>query len=131
MSIPWRETFAIVKAHLLAQGCAAEDRDYQCMYRVFCEDGTVRKCAAGCLIPDDKYDKNMEGSQVLTDDPTKPGDAKLLGSAGKVIAAFGHDMTLVLDLQNIHDSFDPPQWPQEQNNLYSEYETHERNIPYN
>jgi hypothetical protein len=55
-----REIFDRVKAHLLAQGRPAIGRDGGCAYRG--KDGRGdTSCALGCLIPDDVYDKSIEG----------------------------------------------------------------------
>jgi len=57
-----QEVFDIVSKHLLAQGKASVDHNSDkttpfCMYRN--PDGL--KCAAGALIPDDKYNTIYEG----------------------------------------------------------------------
>jgi len=38
--------------------------DVECAYRMKCEDGTVKKCAVGRLIPDHRYDSSIEGYTV-------------------------------------------------------------------
>lgn len=57
-----QEIFNTVAKHLLKQGKAAthEGKPYDCAYRG--QGGT--KCAVGCLISDDVYDKKMEGLYV-------------------------------------------------------------------
>lgn len=57
-----QEIFDTVARHLFTQGKRATDFEQSynrtvCRYRT--SDGL--KCAAGCLIPDDKYDPKMEG----------------------------------------------------------------------
>ena len=98
-----QELYNRVVAHLLAQGCAAKEwvvhfRGIQsklCRYRT--ADG--KKCAVGCLIPDDRYTPDLEG-KTATQEP--------------VAAAAGlepHNFQLAARLQCIHDSVEPDQWP--------------------
>lgn len=54
-----QEMFDKVAEHLLKQGGPAwDDKDGACKYRA----PNGRKCAAGCLIPDNMYRKEWEGS---------------------------------------------------------------------
>lgn len=61
-----QEVFDRVATHLLKQGrkaLAPPSRSFEapkCMYRLECEDGTVLRCAVGCLIPDDRYEERIE-----------------------------------------------------------------------
>jgi hypothetical protein len=41
-----------------------DEKGYNCAYRIKCEDGTVKKCAVGRLIPDHLYDSSIEGYTV-------------------------------------------------------------------
>jgi len=50
------------------------------------------KCAAGSLIPDDRYSPMMETRGVSDDQP-----------AGIVLAELGYDLRFVGDLQIVHD----------------------------
>lgn len=62
-----QELFNIVSAHLLKQNSKSTTRvewDDHCVYRG--DDG--KKCAIGCLIPDDKYSTDMEGQNCHADD---------------------------------------------------------------
>jgi len=94
-----QETFDTVVAHLRQQGRKAEaprkSYGYFCTYRS--PDG--RKCAAGCLIPDDEYDSVMEGKFVH--DP---------GVVRDCIERHGHDVKLVRALQVVHDADDVSAW---------------------
>ncbi len=57
-----QEIFDTVVGHLFEQGRPARPINrHLCQYRHVADDGTVLKCAAGFLIPDDVYDKGMEG----------------------------------------------------------------------
>jgi hypothetical protein len=95
-----QETFDIVARHLLTQNERAAHGG-NCYYRL---DGL--KCAAGILIPDDKYREEFEDSPVLYESERE--DSSSL--AGEVIASEGHDLILVQKLQNIHDNHDPMGW---------------------
>lgn len=88
-----QETFNTVVTHLRNQGCKSQD-DKQCMYRG--PNGT--KCAAGCLIPDSKYDPSFENSQVTE------------SRIATVIRSEGHDLFLVRELQKIHDNVPTQGW---------------------
>lgn len=85
-----QEVFDKVATHLLKQGvCSADDdNDRECLYRG--PNGTM--CAAGALIPDDKYDPILEGFPVT--DP-------------RVWSVLGLDdclKVLVFELQCVHDT---------------------------
>lgn len=90
-----QETFNIVKNHLLKQNQPCVDNIFNGKYR---HNGL--KCAAGCLIPDDKYDPSMEGVTVY-------------GVFFKDPDFFGHDKRLVGYLQDIHDMYPVKDWEKE------------------
>lgn len=86
-----QETFDLVVKHLLEQGVPSfSDLGLECRYRL-AEGGRVLKCAAGFLIPDDKYDPSYEGRSVV--------DVRI----HELIASLGHDPYLVGSLQAAHD----------------------------
>lgn len=87
-----QEVFDQVARHLLTQGKQSIDSDeVRCMYR----SGSL-KCAAGCLIGDDEYQPEMEG-----------WDWSALVSKGK---APGTNLTLIIDLQCLHDRVGGGRW---------------------
>lgn len=97
-----QQIFDVVALHLLTQNAKSLDESgKQCMYRG--EAG--RKCAAGVLIPDDKYSFNLEAKSV---------------SAAVVRAALGlseyeiPELLLIQKLQNLHDNstIEPEEWPE-------------------
>jgi hypothetical protein len=55
-----KEIFDKVVAHLLTQQAQSKNHYGDCLYRS--PDGL--KCAVGCLIPDELYDKEIEGAAV-------------------------------------------------------------------
>jgi hypothetical protein len=98
-----QETFDTVVAHLRKQGCKARNDKAECCYRT----GDGKMCAAGCLIPDAKYDPKMEKHGV-------PTNAQNASSANVLIAkaleSEGHDLLLVRDLQGVHDNREVSDW---------------------
>ena len=58
-----QEIFDKVLTHLVKQGRPARNED-GCVYRTVTPKGEVLKCAVGCLIPDEAYDKKIEGKRV-------------------------------------------------------------------
>lgn len=88
-----------IEQHLIQQkrraGAVAEDGEFKCKYRT----STGDMCAAGCLIPDDKYKEDMEGSAV-----------RFIAKRGNEV--FPSDITPgeLSDWQHYHDS-----------TLYTEY----------
>ena len=91
-----QEVFDHVTQHLLKQGKKAISAIGACQYRVETAEG-VLKCAAGCLIADDEYNRMFE---YLT--------WKNLVKDGKVPS---DHCQLVCDLQKIHDREFPEDWP--------------------
>lgn len=87
-----QQTFDTVVSHLRKQGKRALSDYGKCAYRG--RDGTM--CAAGCLIPDDKYERSFEGASVF-------GIANLF-------TELGHDLALISELQSIHDGEFPRDW---------------------
>lgn len=100
-----QETFDAVVTHLRQQNARAMDKYEGCAYRG--DNGT--KCAAGCLIPDDKYSKELEGRSMYSN---VCGEEKIT-DAGRLIVELGHDIDLVYELQLMHDGHDPENWENE------------------
>ena len=108
-----QELFNRVVAHLRAQGCAAKEwvtrsngaKSNLCRYRT--ADG--KKCAVGCLIPDDRYTPELEGKTA-----TQEAVAAAAGLEG-------HNLQLATRLQVIHDWIDPREWPEQLKQLAAEF----------
>lgn len=104
--------FNYVKNHLLTQNeksirhYATTNNDL-CVYR---NNNNTKACAAGCLIPDDKYDPSFESknsffiSTLNYLDGSKPSPVK----------------NLIRRLQHIHDNSKVEEWPAKLDNLYKE-----------
>lgn len=86
-----QEIFDQVTAHLLAQN-ARSSNDSVCLYR----DPVGHKCAAGCLIADDEYRPEFEGTSWVA-----------LARQGQVPGAHAK---FIRELQNVHDIWSPPRW---------------------
>lgn len=67
-----------------------------CAYRT--ESGL--KCAAGHLIPDEKYYSELEGNSIYDPESFRDGES---GVKCLVCHELGHDQSLVSRLQNAHD----------------------------
>ena len=91
-----QEVFDQITQHLLRQGKAAKSATGACKYRAETVEEGVLKCAAGCLIADDEYDRLFES--ITWDD---------LVSGEKVPSAH---YQLIWDLQIIHDTVIPKDW---------------------
>jgi len=103
-----QETFNKVKEHLLTQNRKSYDTYVGCMYRS--ADGL--KCAIGCLIPDELYEDRFEGLGVM----------ELLRKSTNLRALFdGLDVIFLMDLQIVHDTKDPKDWPECLNHLATVY----------
>ena len=104
-------TFNRIVSHLRRQGTKAESRELTtqviaCMYRT--PDG--RRCAVGCLIPDNRYDPAFEQTGVggmNEADGERDNDVTLL------MLELGHDLELLIDFQAIHDTRTVNQWEPE------------------
>lgn len=88
-----QDIFDTVVKHLFAQGKQALDHDGDCVYR----SPTGLKCAVGCLIPDDKYDPELESRTIRT-----------LLNRGVLPLEYSPHRMLLGALQGVHD--DPDNW---------------------
>jgi hypothetical protein len=87
-----QQVFNQVAEHLMKQARPSKQLDggkEYCAYRATVEDGTVLKCAAGCLIGDDEYSPDMEGFTW-----------RKMVQKGKIPS---DHLRLIMDLQNVHD----------------------------
>lgn len=87
-----QKVFDQVAAHMLDQDRQAISETGACMYLMTAEDGTLLRCAAGCLIADDEYKEEMEGNDWACLDVPEAHSA------------------LISDLQSIHDCHSPEYW---------------------
>ena len=113
-----REVFDKVKAHLLTQGGRAT-RFGRCAYRG--DNGT--KCAVGCLIADEHYDRDTcEGAGSL-----HPNVQVALERSGIDLGLYlpnGYPLwNLLSALQRVHDLQFPECWPEALDALEQKYFT--------
>lgn len=92
-----QQVFDIVKVHLLIQNKPSEIND-RCRYRSTV-DGKELKCAAGVLIPEEFYSKDLEGSSWcrLVKESNFPSE----------------HFDLICELQSLHDYFPPEYWEEQ------------------
>ena len=102
-----QETFDTVANHLLTQNKRSvvymgDDQRESCAYRT--PDGLM--CAVGCLIPDDKYTKDVEGVNVrgLAD---QDQEAQMIPK----ITDSDDEFHFLMAIQDIHDGINPIDWP--------------------
>ena len=96
--------FDTVREHLLQQGEASLNVLHnQSAYR----GAGGRKCAIGCLIPDENYDARLEGKPVRRVAVVRAIDAKF-GCTEKDARGY-----FLYDLQGIHDWNDSTEWARE------------------
>ena len=86
-----QKTFETVAKHLFQQGKQATDEAGSCVYRAY--DGS--QCAVGCLIPDELYVKELEGTAVGNIFRKFPEIVDFIGS---------ENLSMLARLQHIHDS---------------------------
>ena len=95
-----QQVFDQVATHLLTQNAKALAWSGGCQYRLLLDDGTVLKCAVGCLIADNEYGSKIEG--------------ELYGSNGfNEFFGFKHEvphLTLLRSLQSLHDRHSVKYW---------------------
>ena len=96
-----QEVFDHISFFLLKQGRKSGYHDsagFECAYRG--DNGT--KCAAGCIVEDEKYDSAMEGKSWFNDynDDTVTDKFGITHSHGKLITS----------MQIIHDSAEVEEW---------------------
>ena len=108
------EIFLKVKIHLLTQGRRAtrlgdKQNETLCAYREPLDDGTVRSCAVGCLIPATEYRPSFEG-QSATSDPILDVLSRVVG---RKIKRGEPTATMLYRLQGIHDDYPPHKWMNE------------------
>lgn len=95
-----QQTFDIVAVHLLEQHARAKNIRGENTYIV---PQTSRKCAAGCLIPDGRYNPAFEDKVVKA--IVGIHFAEEMGGSW-----FGHNTAFVAKLQHLHDYVAPSRW---------------------
>jgi len=88
-----QELFNTIAEHLMKQNAQSINEDGNCLYK----DAEGRKCAVGCLIPDDLYDAEIEGRMIVW-------DGAIYHLLLKVIPDVDREGAILLrELQKVHD----------------------------
>lgn len=110
-----QQVFDYVVAHLRKQGRKSalgaierEGGQASCQYRMTANDGTVLRCAAGCLIADSEYIAAREGSSwaYLSGVYDK---ADIIIPLKETRVPNQHAL-LIKSLQHVHDNIEIPLW---------------------
>jgi len=80
-------------------------------YRTEQPDGRVFRCGAGCFLPDERYDSNMEGWAVVN-----------FRNRFFNYEPAGRKMELLQALQRKHDQYDIEEWEDQWKNVAKEFE---------
>ena len=106
MTMTMQQTFDKVVTHLLTQGRRASSAKYGCAYRA----GDNLSCAVGCLISDEAYTPELEGSNVGADIVREAMIASGLDLFDLVDIHIARCDTFYGRLQEIHDHHDVDGW---------------------
>lgn len=104
-----QEIFDKVVTHLLTQNKRSTAFSGSCQYRG--QNGAM--CAVGCLITDEVYDSKFEGWNIR--DADIKNALELSGVPVEQSHQYGYGSLFLLleGLQNIHDTIEPCDWPEE------------------
>lgn len=101
-----QDTFNAVASYLLRVNRQALSSKGMCLYRSD-QAGSAPYCAAGCLIPDSKYNKKIEDMSC---------------NDREIASLFeGHNLNLLLDLQICHDQYDVQLWDAKLQSIANDY----------
>jgi hypothetical protein len=121
-----QETFNIVYKNLKTQNDFSTNFKGECAYRGV----NGKKCAAGWLIPDEKYNSALEEAICWNDfddpndEPDYDYDDKIMNIM-QILQDEGHDPKFVRELQIIHDEnirWGFQSWESDMRNLAEEYD---------
>jgi hypothetical protein len=97
------DVFNYVKEHLLKQNEKSVDpHTLSCYYRAYNQEGKTLMCAVGCLMDDNNYMYEFENSS--------PSDLRVRRAIEGSIINWEYNVSLLSELQNIHDEYDPDNW---------------------
>jgi hypothetical protein len=113
MTMSIKQIINKVGNHLLKQNAKSIDSDNACRYR----GDNGMSCAIGCLLPDEMYDPLIEGKGVVSDILK----ARLKHVVGVKNSSRIQKLTLLGELQNLHDMYFVEHWPEELAKLKIEY----------
>ena len=101
-----------VYSHLLEQSSNWEDTDTVCAYRAIRHDGKFYMCAIGCLIPEEIFEKDYN-TQLCIEVLLKLDEkvSSLFYSSDDSKQTKDNWISLLGQLQTMHDAMPPNQWP--------------------
>ena len=98
------DVFNYVKQHLLDQNEKSLDpHSLSCYYRALNEQGKTLMCAIGCLIDDNFYSEKLENCSPNDSDVKKAVE-------NSIFSDWEYNVSLLSELQNIHDEYEPDFW---------------------
>ena len=113
MTMTIKQIIDKVENHLLKQNAKSVNSGDSCRYR----GDNGMSCAIGCLISDEMYDPSIEGKGVLS----AILKSKLTHVVGVQNTAKNQKLSLLGELQNVHDMYFVEHWPDELAKLRIEY----------
>lgn len=105
------EVFEKVRFHLLTQKSKSHVAPGLCVYR----GSNGSKCAVGCLIKDEFYNPSFEGKACNHVTIVNALVASEVESYDKQM------LRMLLNLQDIHDNFDPEHWERLLTDFYNAF----------
>lgn len=113
-----QDTFNQVYLGLAAQGFKqSANRRGDCLYR----GPNGLKCAAGQVIPDDKFEPRFEGHGIVSVLPERWFDGESTSKdLNLMISGLGHNLGTLSELQSIHDASKDPHTMKNQLDYYAE-----------
>ena len=100
-----QEVFDQVARHLLTQ-METSIVGSVCKYKHIKQDGTILKCAAGCLIADDEYTEDFDSGVSFWSSLIENG-----------LITTDNCFSLIIELQGLHDEFETECWESELYNI--------------
>lgn len=119
-----QEVFDKVVGHLRRQNAKAVCDD-SCKYRKINADGTILRCAAGCLIDDDDYSEEIEGRAVfscLDDDENLNPMYDVTPTKLLIKNGYEECLPLIVCLQSCHDNDEIHDWEKKFKSIASMFE---------
>ena len=88
-----QEAFSIIWEHAKKGVKSMDERS--CMYR----GPHMAKCFVGALIPDERYDEDMDRKRCLADEVFRMAEVRV-----------ATEIQNIIELQKIHDRHEPEEW---------------------
>ena len=106
-----QQLFDKVATHLLTQRKAAIGKNGDCFYRKARRKGAAPlTCAIGCLIPEEKYRPEMEGTSLTNFGDISSSTATRIEMIRRAAGLSRKQIPLGRALQNLHDAMPVKGW---------------------